>query len=134
MPEGLAGSPLLIIVKGVGGGQFRRDPQGQFKFREKTFQRGLIQQLVLQVRQLQQLLLSSPIQLLVELLLDFQELLPYLPALRLLAEPLVQGHHVIFIVYRLLLRLAKCLAALGCSHAWSLRAPSATHNTLSWGE
>lgn len=95
MPQGLAGSLLLVIVEGIGGSQFRRNPQGEFKAGEEPFQRDLIQQLVLQVHQLQQFLLPSSVQCLSEFSFNFHNLLSYLPALRLLAESLVQRQHVI---------------------------------------
>ena len=59
-------------------------------------------QFILQVRQLQQLLLPSAVQRLMELLVDRINFPPDFPALRFLAEPLVQGHHVILHAYRLL--------------------------------
>lgn len=101
-PEGLAGPPFLIIAEGVRGRQLRRDPQGQFESREETFQRYLVLQLVLQICQLQQLLLPLPVQPLLKFTADRLDLTSHLSALRFLEEPLVQDHHVMFYVYRLL--------------------------------
>ena len=73
----------------------RCNSQSQFKSREETFQRDFVLRLILKICQLQQLLLSSPVQHLLEGLLGFFDLLSDFPALRLLAEPLMQGHHVV---------------------------------------
>ena len=89
MLEGLTSPLFLVIVEGVGGSQLRCDAQRQFKSGEETFQGDRLLQLILQVCQLQQLLLSSPVQLLVEFLFGFPDLLLYLTAFRLLAKPLV---------------------------------------------
>ena len=132
--ELFAGSLFFLVVKGVGGSQLRCDPQGEFKSREETFQGDCLLQLIIQVRQLQQLFLPLPVQHLMEVLVDRFQLLSDFPALRLPTEPLVQGHHVI------LHRIASyydSLSASLCSVARMYGAcglRSATHNTPTYSE